>query len=371
MKEGISSRQAILLITICRIISVLTIMSAIYMGPANQDTWIVVLTSFIYTILASIPILFLSNKFNNLTIIEYMEKIFGKFVGKVVAIIYAIFYTRTAILFSYIAIQMIRSSFLPDTKPIITIVVLMISCVYIASKGSEVIARFAETFVPIILIMISIFIALGYNNVDLSVLLPIYKDSTFLNINYGAIQLAFTFIDINILAMITPKLENKKEINSIFIKSVVYSLVFVLASVVATQGSLGVEQARHSNFPFLAYIRRIKAYSIFERIESIYIIMWILAMIIKITTYIYISSQGIKEIFKKKSGNMFLYITGALVGLVTFYVAEINPIIPEVVEIGFPEYVYYFTHKTLIPLIAVIVYLFRRKTFEEQQKLRN
>lgn len=371
MKEGISSRQAILLITICRIVSVLTIMSPIYMGPANQDIWIVVLTSFIYTILTTIPILFLSNKFNNLTIIQYMEKIFGKFVGKFVVIIYTIFYTRIAILFFYISIQMIRSSFMPDTKPIITTVVLMISCVYIASKGIDVIARFAEMFVPIILIMISIFIVLGYNNVDLSVLLPIYKDSTFLNINYGAIQLTFTFIDINILAMITPKLESKKEINSIFIKSVLYSLVFVLASVVATQGSLGVEQARHSNFPFLAYIRRIKAYSIFERIESIYIIMWILAMIIKITTYIYISNQGVKEIFKKKSGNMFLYIMGAIVALATFYIAEINPIIPEIMEIKSPEYVYYFAHKTLIPLIAVIVYLFRKKTFENQQKLGN
>ena len=370
MKEGISSRQAILLIIICRIISVLTIMSPIYMGPTNQDTWMVVLTSFIYTILASVPILFLSNKFNNLTIIQYMEKIFGKFLGKVVVIIYATFYTRTAILFSYIAIQMVRSSFLPDTKPIITIMVLMISCVYVASKGIEAIARFAEIFVPVILITISIFIILGYNNVDLSVLLPIYKESTFFNINYGAIQLTFTFIDINILAMIAPKLESKKEINSIFIKSVLYSLGFVIASVV-TQASLGVEQSKHSNFPFLAYIRRIKAYSIFERIESIYIIMWISAMIIKIATYIYISNQGFKEIFEKKSGNIYIYMIGVIVALVTFYIAEINPLMLEIAAIKFSEYIYYFIHKTAIPLVAVLVYFIRRKSLESKERLQD
>lgn len=186
MNEKVSSRQAIFLITINRITTVLTVMSPLYMSPANQDVWINIILSVFYTILICAPVLFLANRFNDLTIIGYMETILGGILGKIVGVLYAIFFAAIAIFFSYISIQMIRSSFLTDAKTYILILLLAISCLYIASKGLVVILRFSELMVPIILVSLIIFIFLGYNNMDLKVLLPIYKDSTFLDINFGA-----------------------------------------------------------------------------------------------------------------------------------------------------------------------------------------
>lgn len=371
MKESISSRQAILLIMICRITTILTIMPTIYIEPANQDNWIVIIVSFAYILLSSIPALFLSSKFSDLNFIGYIEKIFGKFIGKIIGITYIIFYMRTVILFSYLSIQIIRTAFLPDIKPVMTIILLIISCIYIASKGSVTIGRYTELFVPIILVVISLFIILGYNNIDLTIFLPIYKDSTFWQINYGAIKLAYLFIDLSILLMISPKLKNKEERNIIFVKTTFYSQLFILITVMVTQGSLGVEQAKHSNFPFLAFIRLIDAYSLFERVESIYILIWLFAMVIKITAYIHITDEGLKQIFKKKSGNKFLYIIGIISILVTFYLADINPKSSQMVNLNNWEYIYYFVHKTMIPVIAVLVYFVRRKTFESEEKLQS
>ena len=371
MKESISSRQAVLLIMICRVTTILTIMPTIYIEPANQDIWIVTIVSFAYILLSAIPALFLSSKFSELNYIGYIEKIFGKFIGKIIGIVYIIFYMRTAILFSYISIQMIRTSFLPDTKPLITIIFLIISCIYIASKGSVTIGRYTELFVPVILGVISLFIILGYNNVDLTVFLPIYKDSSFWQINYGAIKLTYLFIDLSILLMISPKLKNKKERNIIFVKTTFYSQIFILITVVVTQASLGVEQAKHSNFPFLAFIRLIDAYSLFERVESIYILIWLFAMVIKITAYIHITDEGLKEIFKDKSGNKFLYIIGIVCIIVTFYMADINPKSSQMVDLNNWEYAYNFVHKTMIPVIAVLVYFIRRKSFKSEEKLQS
>ncbi|SHE64145.1 Spore germination protein [Tissierella praeacuta DSM 18095] len=371
MNEKVSSRQAIFIITISRITTVLTIMSPVYMSPANQDVWISIILSFFYTILTCVPLLFLANKFKEFTIIGYMEKILGKILGKIVGILYAIFFATIAIFFSYISVQMIRASFLSDTKTYIIILFLIASCLYIVSKELVVILRFSELMVPIILVSLIIFIFLGYNNMDFKLLLPIYKDSTFLDINIGAMQLSLVFIDIYSLTMIVPSLEDKKRINEIFIKASIISLLFVLGTVLATQSSLGVEQVKHFNYPFLAYIRNIRAYFTFERIESIYIFIWIIAMIIKIITYLCISIDAFKEIFKKESRNILLYIVCIMVALITFYIAEVNPMMVEIKSIKFPEYIYYFIFKTIIPLIAVIVYFFRRKTLEEQEKLKN
>lgn len=369
MSEKITNRQAILLITMCRLVTILTIMPTINVEPANQDIWIVIIVSFFYTILTSIPALFISSKFNDLNFIEIMVKIFGKGIGKIVGIIYIAFYIRMTIIINYISIQMIRTSFLPDNKPIITIIILMISCIYICTKGSVTIGRYAELLVPGLLTLLGIFFILGYDNVDLSILLPIYKDSTFLDINLGAIKLTYLFLELHILLMIGPKLEHREDKKKIFISSVIYSLIIILITVIFTQGTLGIEQAKHSNFPFLLYIRLIRTYSIFERLESFYILFWIIGMVIKISTYLHIADEGMKGIFKKGSGNRYLYTIGVFIILVTFYLADINPKPIEVINLGNWEYLYYFIYKTGIPLIALLVYFIRRKKFEDGERL--
>lgn len=369
MTEKVTNRQAILLIVICRIVTILTVMPTVNVEPANQDIWIVVIVSFFYTILVAVPLLFISNKFNDLNLIGVVEKIFGKFLGKLVGIIYIIFYIIMAILSFYTTTQMIRTSFLPDNKPMIIIIILMISCIYLCSKGSVSIGRYAELFTPALLILLGIFIILGYDNVDFSILLPIYKDSTFWNINLGAIKLTYIFLDLNILLMIGPKLEHKEEKNKIFVKSVFYSLIAVLITVVVTQCALGIEQTKHSNFPLLLYIRLIRAYSIFERVESIYILLWIFAMIIKISAYIHIADEGMKEIFKKESGNKYLYMIGVISILATYYLADINPKYIQIINLKNWQYIYAFIHKTGIPLIALLVYFIRRKKIEPGEKL--
>jgi len=88
MNEKISSRQIILLITVSRVTIILTVMSTIYIPPANQDIWLIVILSFFYTILITRPIVFLTNRFKDLSTIGYMEKIFGKVIGKIIAGLY-------------------------------------------------------------------------------------------------------------------------------------------------------------------------------------------------------------------------------------------------------------------------------------------
>lgn len=369
MIERISTRQEIFIIAISRIANFITIMPIIHMGPANQDTWIMLILSFFYTIITNIPLIFLSIRFNDLTIIGYMEKLFGKFIGNILGIVYGIFFMRLVILFFYIAIQMIRTTFMTELAPIIVIIVLMILFLYAASRGVEVLARTAELFGPIIIGSIILFVLLGYNNIDFNILLPIYRDSTFLGINKGALEISLIFTDLYILVMNTPQLENKKDIIKILIKSAAYSLVIILMMVIATQTSLGIEQTRHSNYPFLTYVRMVRTYSIFERIESAFLVIWILTIMTRIVAYIYISSYAFKEVFRRKNVNIFVYPVTIIAAIITYYLADINPMW---LEIAIPkplEYIYYFIFKTGIPIIAVIVYFFRRKSFKEQERL--
>lgn len=98
--------------------------------------------------------------------------------------------------------------------------------------------------------------------------------------------------------------------------------------------------------------------------------MWMIAMIIKITVYIYIASKAFAETFGRKFSNIFIYIVGAVVGLITYYIAEFRPLLLEIASIKPLEYIVYIIFKTGIPLIAVIVYFFRRKSLDKQTNLK-
>src|SRR5690554_4551081 len=185
MKEQISSRQMIYTLILNRIGTVITIMPIIHMEPANQDIWIMLLISVFYCLLFNMPLLFLAMRFSNLSVIQYIEKIFGKFIGKIIGILYGLFFIRIAIFYYYIEIQMIRTTFMEELSPIIIVLVLMIVSIYMASRGLEVSVRTVEFFGPIVIISLILFIALGFNNIDLTVLLPIYDDSSLARINMG------------------------------------------------------------------------------------------------------------------------------------------------------------------------------------------
>ncbi len=162
--------------------------------------------------------------------------------------------------------------------------------------------------------------------------------------------------------MIAPNLEKGENLNKILLKSISYSLLIIMVAIVFTQATLGVEQAKHANFPFLIFVRLIDNQSILQRIESVVILMWMVAIILKISIYLYISSKSLKEVLNVKGNKKCVYIFGVLIGAITYYISEYNPQIEKIVSIKLPEYTSYLIFKALIPLIALIVYFFRRKT---------
>ncbi len=179
------------MIIVYRVIIAFTYLPVVNIPPGNQDIWIVLLMSIPYTILLCVPpLIYLGNRFNNFTLIEYTEKISGKIVGKIIGI----YYTGFLLLFSIInvatLVEILNSALFPETPTWVTTIIMLITCVYIAYKGGlETIARGGEVFVPFILGgVILLFIILGYNNYDFTVLLPILKDSTFKELNIGAID---------------------------------------------------------------------------------------------------------------------------------------------------------------------------------------
>ncbi|HEY8362961.1 MAG TPA: endospore germination permease [Tissierellaceae bacterium] len=371
MKEQVTSRQMMFLLLLNRIATVITVMPIIHMGPANQDIWIMMILSVFYCFLYNLPTLYLSIKFSDLTIIQYMEKIFGKIIGKALGILYGLYFIRIAIIYYFAEIQMIRTIFMDELHPLIIIVVLMLVSVYVATRGLEVSVRTVEFFAPIVIASLILFIVLGFNNIDLTVLLPIIADSTFTSLNLGAMEASLIFTDANLLSMSFPNLTNKKDVFKIVAKSKIYSQAIIILMVVASQVSLGIEQARHLNFPFLKYVRLVKTYSIFERMEAVFLTIWLIIVMTRAVSYLYISSKAFMEVYNQNNMDPFIYIIGIILTLVIFYISYINPKFELLFNRDIQGYYYYITFNLIIPLIAILIYLIRRKDFRKLGKIKN
>ncbi len=362
----ISSYQAVLLIVVYRAIIAFTYLPVISAPPANQDIWIVLLLSIPYTIILCLPILYLSNKFDDLTIIQYTEKILGKFIGKIVALYYTGYILLFGIILVAILVEILDSTMFSETPTWVTASIMLITCIYTAYKGLEPIARGAEIFVPFIFGVIFLFIILGYKTYDFSVLLPIFRDSTFKEINMGAIDRGIKFSDIIILAMITPHLERKEDLNKIFIKSVIYSMITIIFVAIATQAALGIDYAKHTNFPFFTFTRLINLFDVIQRVEALFVIAWITGNIGKTSGYLYFTAAAFSQTIEKENNQFYIIPIAIIIWIVTILIKDRRSILG--VSEPLMDIILVTSGITIfiIPLITLIVYFFRRKKLSGQ-----
>ncbi|NLY45442.1 MAG: endospore germination permease [Tissierella sp.] len=365
MKECITSKQMVALITLTRLSTGLSIMPTIDIRPYNQDIWIMILVSIIYTTALMTPLLFLANKFRSSTMIGYFQIIYGKSIGKVLGFFYGLYFLINSFNTATIQSELIGSSILTDTSESLIVIAMMLTCIYCVSRGTISGLRSVEVLAPVSLTIVIILMMLGVNNFKYYLLLPIMADSTILDINLGAMELSTYFSEVFFLTMFIPYLENKDDINKILVKSAIYSLGLLTIIVIICQIIFGVEYLKHSNFPFLIYARSIDIFDIVERIDSVAVVAWLITSIYRVSSFLLISVAAFREIFNKnKDEKIILLVLGLILSSTTLYAVNTRSVIISRGDILFLKNILFVFFVVIIPLISCIVYFIRRKSIE-------
>lgn len=362
--EKLTYNQVLLLIIIFRLVLGLTYMPVVHVSTGNQDTWIVLLLSIVYKIILNLPIIYLSNKFNTLNLLEFADKIMGKFLGTIITIFYTTIFLLANLLFATIFIETLDVAFFPLTPTWFNALLAFITCAYISYKGLNILCRFGETVIPIIIGGTFLLVLLGVENFDFYELLPILSDSSFTELNRGAMSISFRFADILLLTMITPSLKVKKDLNKIFVNSIIYSTLMVTILVVAIQVTLGVEFTKHANFPFLIYARTISIGEIYG-FDSLYIGIWIIGNIMKSSGYLYFSTIALEKLTNKNK-QVFIIPVSIVLTVLVILIKDRVPILPIGEPINTIIELLSLIALVLIPTIMLIVYFFRRKKLKNQ-----
>lgn len=361
----VSSYQALLLIILYRIIIAFTYLPIVNTVPRNQDIWIVLLLSIPYTIILFWPLMYLGNKFKGLNLIQYTEKILGRFFGKIFNIYYILFLFLFCIILVSTLVEILNTTMFLETPTYVTTAIIIITCAYVSYKGLESIARGAEIFVPFILLTILLFVVLSYNNYDFTVLLPILKDSTFKELSKGSLDRSIKFSDALILAMLAPHLEKKEDLNGIFVKSVIYSIIIIIILVVSTQAVLGIEYPKHINFPFFTFSRLVNLLDFIQRIELLIVIALITGNIGKISGYMYFASVAFAQTLNKDNNKVYIVPISIMVFIITLVIKDRRSILAVGDTLQSIILITSFIALFILPLITMIVYFFRKDKFSD------
>jgi len=349
-KEKISS--GLLMFSMACLIQSSSLLIGFTSTVTRQDTWIIVIFSFILIL----PVLWiyikLATKFPGKSIIEINECVFGKIVGKVLSSLYVFFFFSVAFLNGGLLSGFVGSTILPETPKAAIIIALVLLFVYTLRKGIEPITRCSTFFVIILIATLLINSILLIKNMKLSNFLPIFTLPINKYIQATQTEVFLPFCDIFVFFMLFPNLQNPKDVKKPFLNGLIIGAATVFFVVLRDTAVLGTS-IQFMSRPAYEAVRLINIANTLTRMEIVYAIILIVLLFFKICIFFYAAVKGISQIFKLESYKELAPVIGAL-GVVFTLIAFKSPM--EEAYFGVNSASFYFMFfQFILPLITLIV----------------
>lgn len=320
---------------------------------AKRDAWLTVPLAYVIGTIIGIYMIKLGLLFPDKTIVQYLPIILGKFIGKIIGLIYIliIFFT-TALL-----IRANLDTFalvMPLTPKIAMSILLTILVVYASICGFEVFARVIEFFMPIVISIILMIILLNISDINLRNLSPILENGISPLIKSIPTQSAFAFETVLFLGMWFPCLTIKnKGMKMLSIGMCICMLVLTLLTI-GIIGFYGTEFASIYNFNFFQMSRYILLGEFFSGLDVLSILIWLVTAFIQIEVFFYPTVIGIAQWLNLKNYKSLIFP----VAVISVALSFIPPNVIVVHNYDFNKNVYaIFPFGLSIPIIYLIAVL--------------
>lgn len=287
-REVISGRQLVALVFTFIIATGTLYLPSFVTQNAGQDGWISVLVAGLVGVVVVLIVTVVGLKYPKLTLIEYSEIILGKWPGKIVGLIFIVFYLHmTSIIIREVSSTVSAYIMTGSSLEVITIILFVISA-YTVKKGLEVIARLNIIILMITFISMFICLALLIKDMNIELLTPVLSKG-FVPVIKDSISVSGWFGEVVSIAFLIPFINKPKETRICSIIGVLWASVtlsFLVALVIMV---FGAKLPSILTAPTLEAVRIINVSDYIQRAEIIFLIPWILSNIIKICFFYYIT----------------------------------------------------------------------------------
>ena len=348
-KEIITSKQGIIIMTMFILGSTLVMGTS---SEAKQDVW---LASFAAMLLA-VPIIFvyarLLSIFPGKNLYLILEHLFGKVIGKLLALPFIWFSFHIGALVIRNFAEFIHIVSFPLTPQYIISFFIILLCIWAVKAGIEVIGRWTSIIFPIVVIAIIVVTLM---------LSPLYDFSNFKPVLYNGFQpiistafslVTFPFAETVIFTTVLNGLQNNKSTYKVYYWSLLIGGSTILLVAVRSLLVLGAENTEILYFASFSSVRLIDLGKFIQRIEISVTVVFLFAGFVKASICLYAASCGLAKVFNLSSYRQVVSPVGLLMLLLSGIIYHSTI---EMFEWAEKIYKYYAVpFEIILPLIILI-----------------
>jgi spore germination protein KB len=282
-KEIISDKQGIALM----VMFIIGTSSIVVQGlEAKKDLAMAIILS----VFMALPVILIYARlhymFPDNDLFDILEICFGRVIGKLIGILYVFyhFYVATSILWVQSEFAMMVS--FTKTPRIIVSIIITINAIWIIKEGIEVMGRWAEFFVIILITFILSTVLLMIPNMNINNIRPILAEGIKPVMKGGASAFAFPFSQTVAFTMVFSNFKNKKSSYKIYLIGLFIGGIMLLINSLNDVLVLGINTCMNMYFPTYEVASKINIGDILQRIEVITGIVFMLGTFIKLSIYL-------------------------------------------------------------------------------------
>jgi spore germination protein KB len=283
--ERISLTQVMMLMVISRLS-----LTLVYFGTPpgiRQDVW---WQSF-FAALTGLLFLWVFDRiwrrFPTQTLFQVAEAVLGRSLGRLVSFLYLLFFLVNLSLNLRLVGEFFLYAFLPRTPIIVIIGIVTALAAWASHEGIEVIGRAGQVVFPLLIGSILLIVGLLAKDIKLHLLLPpviLYTGP--LPHLQDMISVAARTVEFAWLGLLVPSVGDPRRLFGAAVRAQIWQGAVWVVMSIAIIGVLGRAIEEHY-FPFFAAARMVHVADFLERIDSVFLAVWLFGMYLRLAVLLW------------------------------------------------------------------------------------
>jgi spore germination protein KB len=311
----ITERDLVYLMLTVLLPTVLFFLPRISLHDMGEDAWIVGQLAGIWGILVAWVVVALARRFPGMTLVEYLQAILGRPVGKLLGFLYVVWFMVFGTITLREAGLFLNITVMTETPIDVFMVTLLALAMYAVYTGLANWVRINSVVLGTLLLTLVLIIVLPFPYMDPRRLLPMGTCSTGSLITASLVGGAWRGESI-LASMFIPALTTTGKVSFKFLRNFIIAILIVgllLSGVEAACTMVfGATFAGDLEFPIFSLAKMINLAQVFSRLEALAVVIWVLGTFIKLCAFFYCSIIGLAQVLGFKDFHFLIIPMGVL-----------------------------------------------------------
>lgn len=306
-----------LIITITVNNAILNISKAI-VSTTNSSALLNTIYISIISLIVSYIIYVLLNKFPTFDILDISNFCGGKILKTIIGVlffVYFIFFSGSLLKnFAY----NLQITYYPNTNTFFIIIAFLIAATFVCNLNYNAIYRSNLIITPFVILSIFVLFLGNVGNFTFENIFPILGNGLKETFLLGTSNL-FAFQGLLYLLFLPPQLKDVTELKKITIFSMLFSALYLITSVSVILLLFDADVSNILLMPLYSAVRYIEFGSFFQRLDSVFLLTWIISFVSYLSININICCSIFKKVINIKQTKFSTSLVSFLILIVTFF----------------------------------------------------